>query len=268
MSILDQVITNADNVDAPVVDIPQQPEIATTTSAGGEAEITSIKTHANLLDNPEQVAKADRIQDAVMPQTEKQKLDTLLNEMNPDNAGHYKHPRYYALTGGRSGGQLFIKNPKTGRPETVTFPKGLYATTEKRIVDAIDNGIKRSQNNIGHMVQNISHRHYKEKQDAANAYQRMLSDSGHGMTSSNDVNAHAIERAAKAEALQNTVNEQQAKIDELERKLAKTHHNSAPVKEQNPAITASTGKPIPPVAQQQEQLMQPNNSLSGILGNQ
>lgn len=268
MSILDQVINNADSVDAPTVEIPQQPEVATTTSAGGEAEITSIKTHANILENQEQVTKADRIADADIPKTEKQKLDVLLNEMNPENPGNYKHPRYYALTGGRSGGQLFVKNKETGRPETITFPKGLFATTEKRIIDAIDNGIKRAQNNIGHMVQNISYRHYKEKQDAANAYQRMISDSGSSMTSSSDLSAHAIERAAKSEALQNTVNEQKAKIEELERKLAKTHHNSAPVVENNPAITASTGKPIPPVAQQQEKLMESNNSLSGILGNQ
>lgn len=264
MSIIDNVVEKAGNPDAPEVAIMQAPETLTTQTAGGEAEITSLRSHANLADNAEAVKQADAIKGAEVSQTEKQKLEAMLNQMNPDNEGHYKFARYYALTGGRSGGQLFIKGIN-GRPETISFPKGLYATTEKRIADEIDAGIKRIQNGIGHIVQNISYKHYKEKQDAAAAYSAMLNEQGHGMVSSNGIDAHTIERAAQAKQLQNTVNVQQQRIAELEAKLA-AQPNVAPVVNGNnalPQVTESTGKPIPPVASQQA--TKGSDSLAGLL---
>lgn len=227
MSTIEKVMEAAKNPEAPQVEITNTvAQQEAYHQHGDNVQISSVKHKSNMLDNAEAIQRADKVVKNDITAEQKAELDSVLNTMNPDMLGHFKHPRYYAMTGGRSGGRYFVTDSRTHKTEAIIFVQGLYATTEKRIIDMLDRDIRRPSNGIGNVIENITHKHYKEKQDAAMAYDAMLGRHAGAMVTTGNADAHKLANEAKIASMEKIIKEQSIQMEALRSKLNEKPDNN------------------------------------------
>lgn len=261
MSLVEEVIKQSGSVNAPDVRITRAPEqVAASHTYGQDVSISRLNNPANLLESGEEVFAAERIKTGNIGNEQRAELDAMLAEVNPNDNTRYKHPRYYAMTGGRSGGRYFIRTPQ-GSYKTIIFTQGLFATDEIDVIRHIDADIARPVTGIGRFVQNISLAHYQERQRAAAAYQAMLRDRAGGVVDSGNMDDHNLARRIEMDQMKALVEQQQRELETLRNELAarsekpEAEANNLVGNPANTAIERTVGnnRPIPAVREQHAQ---------------
>lgn len=146
--------------------------------------------------------------------TNDEQVDEIINKVDPDNPGHYKHPRYYAQTGNRRGFIYTWRDPK-GIDRKTVFETGLVVSTEMAFCQAIEGDIKRS-GGIGHIVREVTRAHYEELMNSANRFAHIRANGG--MSNTIDADPIAAAKIAENNQLKAQIAEMQRELDALQGK--------------------------------------------------